>query len=57
MIIPLDEEGIAAYTQTMWDSGFLRPYGLKEEWASYEEFHTFVSQVWDIRKEETRKRL
>jgi len=58
-VLPLNEEGIATYTRNMWgrSNGNLMPYGKKEDWASYEEYHQFVTQVWQIRKEETNKQL
>jgi hypothetical protein len=58
-VLPLNEAGIETFTSRMWgrSNGNLFPYGTKEEWTSYEEYHQFITQLWEIRKEETRKQL
>lgn len=55
-LIPLTEEGIRDYTQKLWDRMQEAPDGTFEFgpsvfWtsSSYEEFHQFVTQVWQIR--------
>jgi hypothetical protein len=59
LIIPWNEAGIEGYASRMWgrSSGNLFPYGKKEDWTSYEEYHQFITQLWEIRKEETKKQL
>ena len=59
IVIPLNEAGIESYTKNMWgrSSGNLFPYDSKENWESYEEYHQFITQLWQIRKEETSKQL
>ena len=60
LVLPLNEEGIEAYTKNMWNkenNNYLFPYSTKDEWKSYEEYHDFVTKLWEIRKEEARKQL
>jgi hypothetical protein len=59
LVIPLNEAGIERFASRMWgrSNGNLYPYGKKEEWSSYEEYHQFITQLWEVRKEETRKQL
>jgi len=55
-IIILNDAGIAEYTRKMWDrNGGNSPS--RDGWENYEEFHQFVTKVWQVRKEETRKQL
>jgi hypothetical protein len=55
-IVTLNDAGIAEYTRNMWDRNSGNSRGI---WAngSYEEYHQYQTQVWQIRKEETRKQL
>jgi len=64
MVLPLTEEGIEFYTRKMWDkenNKYLWPYwpssSTKDEWESYEEYHDFITKLWEVRKEETLKQL
>ena len=59
IIIPLTDEGIESYTRGMWSRANrnLYPYGMQEDWASYEEYHAFIVELWRIRMAETERRL
>jgi len=59
LLLPLNEEGIRIFTENMWNNekqnATLFPQSSKDEWNSYEEYHEFVTQLWEVRMEEARK--
>jgi hypothetical protein len=54
LILPLNDEGIEIYTKNIWNKLGTKD---KDEWNSYEEYHDFVKQMWEVRKEEARKQF
>jgi len=60
-LIPLTKEGIESYTRRMWDKDnteFLYFLGsTNKDWSSYEEYNEFVTKVWQLRMEETKKQI
>jgi len=59
ILIPLTKAGIESYTRRMWDkdnTDFLY-FFTKKDWSSYEEYNEFVTKVWQIRMEETKKQI
>jgi hypothetical protein len=65
LILPLNDEGIEIFTKNTWEMqknkelfqlGFV-DFTNKDDWSSYEEYHDFVKQIWEIRKEEARKQF
>jgi len=61
LILPLNEEGIEIFTKNMWNkdkNNFLYYYwSTKDEWSNYEEYHDFITKLWEVRKEEAKKQL